>query len=87
MDNIDYETFKQIKEVIDNKINLLYKELKSNSIIQSNSLEKIKKIIINLKNNFINLNNHEKKIFLERFVKFIEVEKVNDTVIIKNVEF
>lgn len=90
-DDIDYDTFKQIKNVIDKKLEILYKELDNfKSNIEPNkplNIDKIKQIIVNLKSNFISLSNHEKKMFLERFVKFIEVEKINDEVIIKKVEF
>ena len=41
----------------------------------------------NLKNNFIHLNNHEKKTFLERFVKEIKVRKEGNDVIIDEVIF
>lgn len=90
-DDIDYDTFKQIKNVIDKKLEILYKELDNfKSNIEPNkplNIDKIKQIIVNLKSNFISLSNREKKMFLERFVKFIEVEKINDEVIIKKVEF
>ena len=90
-DDIDYDTFKQIKNVIDKKLEILYTELDNfKSNIEPNkslNIDKIKQIIVNLKSNFISLSNREKKMFLERFVKFIEVEKINDEVIIKKVEF
>ena len=47
----------------------------------------IKGIIVNLKSNFIKLNNHEKKMFLERFVKEIRVKKEGDEVMIESVVF
>ena len=47
----------------------------------------IKQIIVNLKSNFIKLNNHEKKMFLERFVKEIRVKKEGDDVMIESVVF
>lgn len=91
VDEIDYETFKNIKEVVDSKISVLSKELelvdtKEEYLIETNE-NLIKEIIVNLKSNFIRLNNHEKKIFLERFVKEIRVKKVDDEVVIENVMF
>ena len=50
-------------------------------------MENIKEIITNIKNNFIHLNNHERKMFLERFIKEIKVIKEDNTVIIKEVIF
>ena len=47
----------------------------------------IKEVIVNLKNNFIHLNNHEKKMFLERFVKEIKVRKDGNDVVIDEVIF
>ena len=47
----------------------------------------IKEVIVNLKNNFIYLNNHEKKMFLERFVKEIKIRKEGDNVIFDEVVF
>ena len=91
IDEIDYETFKNIKEVVDSKISVLSKELelidnKEEEIIETNE-DLIKEIIVNLKSNFIKLNNHEKKMFLERFVKEIRVKKEEDEVMIESVLF
>ena len=91
IDEIDYETFKNIKEVVDSKISVLNKELelidtKEEDVIETNE-DLIKEIIVNLKSNFIKLNNHEKKIFLERFVKEIRVKKKGDEVMIESVVF
>ena len=91
IDEIDYETFKNIKEVVDSKISVLSKELelidnKEEDVIETNE-DLIKEIIVNLKSNFIKLNNHEKKIFLERFVKEIRVKKKGDEVMIESVVF
>ena len=47
----------------------------------------IKEVIVNLKNNFIHLNNHDKKMFLERFVKEIKVRKESNEVRIESVVF
>lgn len=91
IDEIDYETFKNIKEVVDSKISVLSKELelidnKEEDLIETNE-DLIKEIIVNLKSNFIKLNNHEKKMFLERFVKEIRVKKEGDEVMIESVLF
>ena len=47
----------------------------------------IKEIIINLKSNVIKLTTHEKKMFLEWFVKEIRVKKEWDEVMIVSVVF
>lgn len=90
-DDIDYDTFKQIKNIVDQKINLLNSELESLKIesihTEPKDEKKIKKAIIDLKTNFIHLNNHEKKMFLERFINKIEVEKIGNEVMIKGVLF
>ena len=91
IDEMDYETFKELKNVIDLKLENLNKEIEKYNEEESeidNTNEKIiKEVITNLKENFINLNNHEKKMFLERFVKEIRVKKENDKVVIENVAF
>lgn len=51
------------------------------------NIEYVKEIVKSVKNNFIYLNNHERKIFLERFFKEIKVIKNNNRVIIKEVIF
>lgn len=90
-DGIDYETFNEIKNVIDKNLEFLNNELnnfnKENNEENLTNVEVIKEIIVNLKNNFIHLNNHEKKMFLERFVKEIKVRKKNNYVIIDEVTF
>ena len=77
--------------MVDSKINVLNKELelidnKEEDLIETNE-DLIKEIIVNLKSNFIKLNNHEKKMFLERFVKEIRVKKEGDKVMIESVLF
>ena len=90
-DEIDYDTFKEVKSVIDSKLEVLNNELdKINKYSNEEDLineEVIKEVIVNLKNNFIHLNNHEKKMFLERFVKEIKVRKEGNDVIIDEVIF
>ena len=88
---IDYNVFSEIKKVIDEKIEVLNNELnsfnKDNNQEDLSNVEVIKEIVINLKNNFLHLNNHEKKMFLERFIKEIKVRKENNDVIIEEVIF
>lgn len=90
-DEIDYDTFKEVKSVVDSKLEVLNNELdKINKYSNEEDLtneEIIKEVIVNLKNNFIHLNNHEKKMFLERFVKEIKVRKKSNDVIIDEVIF
>ena len=90
-DEIDYNAFNEIKNVIDEKIEVLNNELnsfnKDNNQEDLTNVEVIKEIVINLKNNFLHLNNHEKKMFLERFIKEIKVRKDNNDVIIEEVIF
>ena len=90
-DEIDYETFNEIKNVINEKLEALNNELnsfnKDNNQEDLTNVEVIKEIVINLKNNFLHLNNHEKKMFLERFIKEIKVRKENNDVIIEEVIF
>ena len=90
-DEIDYNVFNEIKNVIDEKIEVLNNELnsfnKDNNQEDLTNVEVIKEIVINLKNNFLHLNNHENKMFLERFIKEIKVRKENNDVIIEEVIF
>lgn len=90
-DEIDCETFKAIKNVIHEKLEFLNSELnnfsKENNKEEVTNVEVIKEIIVNLKNNFIHLDNHEKKMFLERFVKEIKVIKNGNNVEINEVIF
>lgn len=90
-DEIDYDTFKEVKSVIDSKLEVLNNELdKINKYSNEEDLtneEIIKEVIVNLKNNFMHLNNHEKKMFLERFVKEIKVRKEGNDVELDEVIF
>ncbi len=90
-DEIDYDTFKEVKSVIDSKLEVLNNELnKINKYSNEEDLtneEIIKEVMVNLKNNFIHLNNHEKKMFLERFVKEIKVRKEGNDVKLDEVIF
>ena len=90
-DEIDYETFNEIKNVINEKLEVLNDELNSSNkekdFEDSTNVEVIKEIVVNLKNNFLHLDNHEKKMFLERFVKEIKVRKEKSEVIIDGVMF
>lgn len=91
MDEIDYDTFQGMSDVVDSKLTILKNQLKTlrnNQYSIPNMDEKlIRRVIVNLRNNFINLNKHEKKIFLERFVKLIKVKKEENNVIIETIEF
>lgn len=90
-DEIDYETFNEIKNVINEKLEVLNNELnsfnKEKDVEDSTNVEVIKEIVVNLKNNFLHLDNHEKKMFLERFVKEIKVRKDGNDVVIDEVIF
>lgn len=90
-DEIDYETFNEIKNVINEKLEVLNNELNSSNkekdVEDSTNVEAIKEVVVNLKNNFLHLDNHEKKMFLERFVKEIKVRKESNDVIIDEVIF
>lgn len=90
-DEIDYETFNEIKNVINEKLEVLNNELNSSNkekdFEESTNVEVIKEIVVNLKNNFLHLDNHEKKMFLERFVKEIKVRKDGNDVVIDEVIF
>lgn len=90
-DEIDYETFNEIKNVINEKLEALKNELNSSNkekdFEDSTNVEAIKEIVVNLKNNFLHLDNHEKKMFLERFVKEIKVRKDGNDVVIDEVIF
>ena len=90
-DEIDYETFNEIKNVINEKLEVLNNELnsfnKEKNFEDATNVEVIKEIVVNLKNNFLHLDNHEKKMFLERFVKEIKVRKDGNDVVIDEVIF
>ena len=47
-----------------------------------NNVEVIKEIDVNLKNNFLHLDNYKKKKFLERFAKEIKARKNDDEEVI-----
>ena len=76
---------------INEKLEVLNDELNSSNkekdFEDSTKVEVIKEIVVNLKNNFLHLDNHEKKMFLERFVKEIKVRKEGKEVIIDGVTF
>ena len=78
-----------MQSIIEEKITKLNEELNNINVEPEEeiNMENIKEIITNIKNNFIHLNNHERKMFLERFIKEIKVIKEDNTVIIKEVIF
>jgi len=87
---IDFETYQEIKGNIESNLICLGNELSSIQKKYDNSLSNrndIEKIVVSLKNNYLNLNNNEKKIFLERFVKEIVVRKIDENVVIDTVLF
>lgn len=91
-DEIDFETYKEVANDLVEKVNkiedfikTLQKEEKEKN--KKTKIDDIKLIITNLKNNFTYLNNKEKKVFIERFIKNIDFELMGDKVIVKNIEF
>lgn len=89
-DKIEIDTLKEIQNTIDNKITLLNDKLNNlniNTPVEEINYEEIKLIITNLKNNFLHLNNHERKLFLERFVSEIKVRKDGENVVIDKIVF
>ena len=78
-----------MQSIIEEKITKLNEELNNINVEPEEeiNMENIKEIITNIKNNFIHLNNHERKMFLERFIKEIKVIKEDNIVIIKEVIF
>lgn len=86
------EEYREMIQEIDNQISKLNDSLvninaKTLENTEDFSYEEVKELITNIKLNWENLNNKERKQFLEQFVDKIMVEKINDKVIIKNVEF
>ena len=88
-DEIDFEDYKQIQKIIEEKISNLNNELNNLNLEEKEEiyLESIKDLITDIKINFIYLDNHEKKMFLERFVKEIKVIKEDNVVKIEEVIF
>ena len=87
---IDIDSFKQIHNVtqekldkLNNKLNLLQNLEQKEEV----NIDLIKEIVTNLKDNFLHLSNCERKMFLERFVGEIKVEKVGGVVVINEINF
>ena len=57
-----------MQSIIEEKITKLNEELNNINVEPEEeiNMENIKEIITNIKNNFIHLNNHERKMFLEK---------------------
>ena len=89
-DKIDIDSFKQIQNVTQEKLDKLNKKLNSLPNYEQKeeiNINLIKEIVTNLKDNFLHLSNRERKMFLERFVKEIKVEKVGGDVVINEINF
>ena len=89
-DKVDLDTFQEIQSILNKKIERLNNEL--NNITEEKPKEIIdvriiKEIITNIKENFMYLDNHEKRLFIERFIKTIKVRKDGDNVVIDEVVF
>ena len=82
-EEIDHDKYTQLNNNIEKEIVSVSNDVSSYDIDNGD----ISRNIVNLKNNFINLTNHEKKVFLERFIREIKVRKVNGNVVIDNVLF
>lgn len=82
-EEIDHYKYTQLNNNIEKEITSISNDVLSYDIDNSD----ISRNIVNLKNNFINLTNHEKKMFLERFVMEIKVRKDDGNVVIDNVFF
>ena len=78
-----------MQSIIEEKITKLNEELNNINVEPEEeiNIENIKEVITSIKNNFIHLNNHERKMFLERFIKEIKVIKEDNIVKIKEVIF
>lgn len=89
-DKIDLDSLKEIQSIVDEKLNSLkgkLKELENKPKEEKLDKEQIKKVALNIKNNFLHLTNKERKIFIERFIKEIKVKKEDDNVKILNILF
>lgn len=82
-EEIDHDKYTQLSNNIEKEITSISNDVSSYDINNSD----ISRNIVNLKNNFINLTNHEKKVFFERFVREIKVRKDDGNVVIDNVFF
>ena len=84
--------YRELIDEISNKEDLIKKEIEEikgseETNDKEYSYEEIKPIITNIKLNWEYLTNKEKLVFLERFIKSISVEKINNNVIIEKLEF
>ena len=81
--------YKEIQNIIEEKITKFNEKLSKIYVEPEKeiNIENIKEVITSIKNNFIHLTNHERKMFFERFIKEIKIIKEDKTVIIKEVIF
>ena len=88
--SIEFDEYRLVLEKLEEKRNLLNEELgkyKEEDKKDKYTIEDIKKEMTNVKKNWIKLTNLERRTFLEQFVKYIVVEKVNKKIVIKDIEF
>ena len=86
--NMENSFFKYISNIQDIKIDkTLIKNCITNSVLNNYDFEDIKKTVENIKYNWLYLTSIEKKHFLERFVDYILVDKINNNVIINTIKF
>ncbi len=90
-DSISIEEYREITNEIEEKISnlndsllLIGTEEESNDNF---SYDEVKDLVKNIKQNWLFLNNKEKRQFLERFVEEIKVDKIGEDVLIKDVKF
>lgn len=84
--SISLTDYKVLIDSLENKLLTFNNELQSNNLLLL-PMAKIKEKIIDIKLNWDYLNNMEKKIFLERFIKVIEAKKEAQEVIIMKIKF
>lgn len=85
--SIEFDEYRVVLEKLEEKRNLLSEELgkyQEEDKKDECSLEIIKKEMINVERNWNKLTNLERRTFLEQFVKYIVVEKVDKKVVIKD---
>ncbi len=86
--SIDYSTLESVDNIFNHKLIISKSEVKELKFKGKEYLiNKLRGITLNVKNNYMYLTSHEKKMFLERFIKNITVEKKNNKVVICDVCF
>lgn len=90
-DLLDIGEYQNLIDEINEQQKIFKEELEKKGISEVDNViykyEDIKDIVSNIKLNWENLNNFEKMSFLEKFVNEIKVCKIEDKVVIDNVEF